>query len=213
MPVITPAYPSMCSTHNITRSTQKIILNELRRAEEITRQVHDGKQAWSDLFSRNTFFTKDFKYYLCVVSASKTKEAQAVWSGLIESKVRRLVAGIEDSQAGISLARPFVKAFHRVHRADDEEQISEILQGKMSYLVTDSKSTNESVADGAVHQAAMQAASENVKAPNGTSEAIDDTKEEQKPKMASTIYTTTYYIGIDLSEGEEFCVLDVAVNH
>ena len=32
MPVITPAYPSMCATHNITSSTQKVILAELSRA-------------------------------------------------------------------------------------------------------------------------------------------------------------------------------------
>lgn len=205
MPVITPAYPSMCSTHNITRSTQRIILNELQRGETITRQIHDGKQKWADLFQRNTFFTKDFKYYLCVVSASRTKEAQAVWSGLIESKVRRLVAGIEDSQADISLARPFVKAFHRVHRGENEEQISEILQGKMSYLVTDSKTTSGSIADDAAHEAMTQAGAENIKMPNGISEQVNGVKVEEKPEVkprrTSTIYTTTYYIGIALAEG------------
>jgi poly(A) polymerase Pap1 len=33
MPVITPAYPSMCSTHNITASTMSIIRNEMLRGE------------------------------------------------------------------------------------------------------------------------------------------------------------------------------------
>lgn len=33
MPVITPAYPSMCSTHNITQSTMTIIKNEMLRGE------------------------------------------------------------------------------------------------------------------------------------------------------------------------------------
>ena len=31
MPVITPAYPSMCSTHNVTTSTLKILTEELSR--------------------------------------------------------------------------------------------------------------------------------------------------------------------------------------
>jgi len=31
MPVITPAYPSICSTHNIIASTQQLIINEFTR--------------------------------------------------------------------------------------------------------------------------------------------------------------------------------------
>lgn len=31
MPVITPAYPSMCSTHNITASTMSVVKNEMLR--------------------------------------------------------------------------------------------------------------------------------------------------------------------------------------
>lgn len=31
MPVITPAYPSMCATHNVTASTLKIMIDELNR--------------------------------------------------------------------------------------------------------------------------------------------------------------------------------------
>lgn len=31
MPIITPAYPSMCSTHNVTLSTQSIMTAEFKR--------------------------------------------------------------------------------------------------------------------------------------------------------------------------------------
>jgi Poly(A) polymerase central domain len=31
MPIITPAYPAMCSTHNVTASTQMIVTSEFKR--------------------------------------------------------------------------------------------------------------------------------------------------------------------------------------
>lgn len=34
MPIITPAYPSMCATHNVTQSTKKIIEEEFKRGFE-----------------------------------------------------------------------------------------------------------------------------------------------------------------------------------
>lgn len=38
MPVITPAYPSMCSTHNVTASTNTVIIEEFNRANEILKK-------------------------------------------------------------------------------------------------------------------------------------------------------------------------------
>lgn len=35
MPIITPAYPSMCATHNISSSTMSVIKNEMLRGEPI----------------------------------------------------------------------------------------------------------------------------------------------------------------------------------
>lgn len=33
MPIITPAYPSMCATHNITQSTMQVIRTEMLRGK------------------------------------------------------------------------------------------------------------------------------------------------------------------------------------
>lgn len=110
MPIITPAYPSMCATHNITSSTQKIILKELQRGSTIVSGIHSGLNTWGDLLKPHTFFF-DYKFYLCIVVGTlSTDEEHLKWKGLIESKVRVLVQKLETCN-GISLAHPYVKDF------------------------------------------------------------------------------------------------------
>lgn len=110
MPVITPAYPSMCATHNITNSTQKVIMKELERGSEEMRLINSGEKSWSALFERHTFF-HDYKFYLCIVSATLADdEEHHKWSGMIESKLRILVQKLEVCE-GISVAHPYVKDF------------------------------------------------------------------------------------------------------
>lgn len=110
MPVITPAYPSMCATHNIGGSTQKVIMKELQRGSEIMGLINEGKKSWADLFERHKFF-HDYKFYLCIVAATVSNdEEHHKWSGMIESKLRILVQKLEVTD-GISLAHPYVKDF------------------------------------------------------------------------------------------------------
>jgi len=78
MPVITPAYPSMCATHNVTRSTLEVITNELARAAEITEKIMKRKLPWSALFMKHDFFLR-YKYYLAITAASKSPETQVKW--------------------------------------------------------------------------------------------------------------------------------------
>ncbi|KAI9742577.1 MAG: polynucleotide adenylyltransferase [Claussenomyces sp. TS43310] len=175
MPIITPAYPSMCATHNVTKSTKKIILRELKRGGNITDQILTGKAPWKNLFSKHTFFTQGYKYYLSVVSASITEDAQLLWSGLVESKVRLLVSELEKHES-ISLAHPFNKGFERVHKCSREEEIEKAKRGSLVYQVNKIPSdTADSAANG-----------------------------DEKPSVNekhTTVFTTTYYIGLELREG------------
>ncbi|OCL02803.1 poly(A) polymerase Pap [Glonium stellatum] len=174
MPIITPAFPSMCATHNITHSTKSIIIRELERGKDIINGIFAGKKAWKDLFERHSFFTLSYKYYLSVVSASRTKEAQNRWSGWVQSKVRILVKGIDESEAGVQCAHPFVKAFDRVHRCKDETEVERVVQGNQDYQISEPvpESGNE-VANGG----------------------------EANGDGTQIIYTTTHYVGIELQEG------------
>ena len=43
MPIITPAYPSMCATHNVTPSTERVMTREFARGAEITERILGGE--------------------------------------------------------------------------------------------------------------------------------------------------------------------------
>lgn len=122
MPVITPAYPSMCATHNITSSTQKVLINELRRGGQILDEIVTGTKTWKDFFVKHTFF-HEYKHYLSIVAASKgSAEAHLKWSGMVESKVRLLVQRLETLDT-IEIAHPFVKTFDKTYNCSEEVAI------------------------------------------------------------------------------------------
>ncbi|KAH7407037.1 Poly(A) polymerase central domain-containing protein [Phaeosphaeria sp. MPI-PUGE-AT-0046c] len=135
MPVITPAFPAMCSTHTITPSTKQIMMEEFQRADGIVRDVYSGVTTWDALFKRHSFFTKDHKYYLSVIAASRTKEADMTFHGLVQSRVRILVQGIDDGLTGIEVARPYTSGIERVHRCKDEDQVEAVTKGSLNYMI------------------------------------------------------------------------------
>ena len=139
MPVITPAFPAMCATHSITPSTKRIMMEEFLRADGIVRDVFAGKKTWAALFDRTSFFTSDHKNYLSVVAASRSKEDNLTFNGLVKSKVRLLVQGIDEGQTGIELARPFTEGFERVHRCKNEDQITEVSKNSINYMIPEAK--------------------------------------------------------------------------
>ncbi|CCX04395.1 Similar to Poly(A) polymerase pla1; acc. no. Q10295 [Pyronema omphalodes CBS 100304] len=129
MPVITPNYPCMCSTHNITKSTKAVILREMDRSLNIIHEIMDGKSPWSKLFAPHTFFTQDYRYYLRVISAARTKDEQLLWSGLVESKLRHLVSKLEMLD-NIQLAHPFNKGFEYEVECNNEDEVMRVIRGE-----------------------------------------------------------------------------------
>ena len=73
MPIITPAYPAMCTTYFVTASNQMIITSEFKRGMVflkkslqtispwlgalIVDKIIIGTAEWSELFSKHDFFT------------------------------------------------------------------------------------------------------------------------------------------------------------
>ncbi|PTB35404.1 uncharacterized protein TrAFT101_011281 [Trichoderma asperellum] len=190
MPVITPAYPSMCATFNITRSSMTIIQRELRRGLEISEQIMVGKRPWSDLFVKHTFFTQGYRYYISVVSASKDKEAHKVWSGYVESKVRMLVQKLEQ-HSSIALAHAFNKGYDRRHLCKNDHEIEQVQEGSLEFVIKDEGKDQPS----------------EEKAPNP--EEKEDSSESTSPVE---VFTTTHYIGLELEEGAKSLDLSYQVD-
>ena len=186
MPIITPAYPSMCATHNVSLSTKAIISREMERAAGIVDQIVKKQLQWGDLFTRHCFFTKGYKYYLSIVAASRTRDAQLIWSGLVESKVRLLVTSLENLES-VELAHPFIKGFDRVHRCRTEEEVEKIVNGDTHGPANEVETFTTNLKAEAKHNG------------DGDTNGADP---EAKPEAAHMVYTTTYYIGIELALGQ-----------
>ena len=198
MPVITPAYPSMCATHNISNFTKRIICREMERAFEIVEKIFSKQLRWKDLFSRHSFFTDGYKYYLGVIAASRSREAQLTWSGLVESKVRLLVSLLEHVES-IELAHPFVKGFDRVHRCRTEEEVERILQGDLRFHAKRVQTESTDLVHG--HQPDRDP-NGNTPAPPQNGGAPDSNGDDAGNGFRYTIYTTTFYIGIEIAQGQ-----------
>ena len=93
MPIITPAYPAMCATHNVTESTQMIMTEEFKRGmqnvfgcppsnsllgADIVDKIICGTAKWSELYAKHDFFHK-YRYYLQVIASTGNADLQTKW--------------------------------------------------------------------------------------------------------------------------------------
>ncbi|KAJ7368964.1 poly-A polymerase [Mycena albidolilacea] len=133
MPIITPAYPAMCSTHNVTASTQMIMTEEFKKAADIVDKVIVGKAAWSELFAKHDFFHK-YRYYLQVIASTGNPDLQIKWAGTVESRIRQLVMKLEYVDS-LTLAHPFIKGFEQTLYCLTDEEVRLVAQGEISDAV------------------------------------------------------------------------------
>ncbi|KAJ3740907.1 poly-A polymerase [Lentinula detonsa] len=133
MPIITPTYPAMCATHNVTASTQMITTEEFKRGADIVDKVIVGTAQWSELFLKHDFFHK-YRYYLQIIASTGDADLQIKWSGTVESRIRQLVMKLEYVDSLI-LAHPFIKGFEQVCYCVSDEEIRAVAQGEISETI------------------------------------------------------------------------------
>ncbi|KAK0552332.1 polynucleotide adenylyltransferase [Tilletia horrida] len=206
MPVITPAYPGMNSTHNVSASTQAILTLEFKRGIQVMRDItatmttpHAGngsadpalppKTTWATLFEPRRFF-EEYKYYLQIIASSGSAELQLKWQGTVESRVRHLVLFTE-AQPGVKLAHPYAKSFDLISECHTDEEVRRVATGDVPPEVAARARTEQG--EGVLPE---QKEVEKIK-------KIESEEEEVKKKGWRTIYTTTFYIGLALHDGTD----------
>ncbi|XP_047541008.1 poly(A) polymerase type 3 [Vanessa atalanta] len=97
MPIITPAYPQQNSTFNVSASTRTVIMEEFRLGLAITDEIMLSKCGWERLFEAPNFFSR-YKHFIVLLASSARALDQLQWCGLIESKIRHLIATLERNQ-------------------------------------------------------------------------------------------------------------------
>lgn len=99
MPVITPVYPPLCSTHNITNSTLAISKKEFARSVGIFEEYHLEKisigEALDNLCSETDFFTRHKNYFVIAMAGDSSKEF-GKFLGFAEPKIRMFAQKLEN---------------------------------------------------------------------------------------------------------------------
>eukprot|EP01090_Pellita_catalonica_P015252 TRINITY_DN408_c0_g1_i1.p1 TRINITY_DN408_c0_g1~~TRINITY_DN408_c0_g1_i1.p1 ORF type:complete len:766 (-),score=108.03 TRINITY_DN408_c0_g1_i1:21-2318(-) len=94
LPIITPAFPCMNSTYNVSHSTKKVLQDEFARGKRISLQIeHDGAP-WERIFAESEFFYRR-KAFLQIDVLSDSAEHFLKWKGFVESKLRHLIRQLE----------------------------------------------------------------------------------------------------------------------
>eukprot|EP00915_Cephaloidophora_sp_WS-2016_P012044 GHVH01017511.1.p1 GENE.GHVH01017511.1~~GHVH01017511.1.p1 ORF type:complete len:613 (+),score=62.95 GHVH01017511.1:52-1890(+) len=85
MPVVTPAYPVMCATHNVSNPTKRILLQEVSRCHEL---IHNHQDTLYSVLAAPYNIFQHYEIFLTLEIFGDTVTSFETWIGFLESKVR-----------------------------------------------------------------------------------------------------------------------------
>ncbi|KAF0901867.1 hypothetical protein E2562_006483 [Oryza meyeriana var. granulata] len=106
MPIITPAYPCMNSSYNVSTSTLRVMMEQFQFGNKICQEIDINKSNWSALFEPFQFF-EAYKNYLQVDIIAEDEEDLRLWKGWVESRLRQLTLKIERDTYGMLQCHPY----------------------------------------------------------------------------------------------------------
>jgi poly(A) polymerase len=98
MSIITPAFPAMNSTYNVSETTKRILLKEFEFFKQFTNMIKQNSSSiclWKDFFNEIDFFSY-YSCYLQIDVLSTNEEDFKKWQGFVESRLRFLIKFLEE---------------------------------------------------------------------------------------------------------------------
>ncbi|XP_073108970.1 nuclear poly(A) polymerase 4-like isoform X2 [Elaeis guineensis] len=106
MPIITPAYPCMNSSYNVSSSTLRVMNDQFDIGNRICEEIELNKSCWSALFEPYLFFD-NYKNYLQVDIFAADADDLRLWKGWVESRLRQLTLKIERDTNDMLQCHPY----------------------------------------------------------------------------------------------------------
>ncbi|KAL0905568.1 hypothetical protein M5K25_023999 [Dendrobium thyrsiflorum] len=106
MPIITPAYPCMNSSYNVSTSTLRVMNEQFQFGNRICEDIELNKASWNALFEPYHFF-ESYKNYLQVDIVATDSDDLRIWKGWVESRLRQLTLKIERDTSGMLQCHPY----------------------------------------------------------------------------------------------------------
>eukprot|EP00252_Welwitschia_mirabilis_P022027 TRINITY_DN5823_c0_g1_i2.p1 TRINITY_DN5823_c0_g1~~TRINITY_DN5823_c0_g1_i2.p1 ORF type:complete len:425 (-),score=74.43 TRINITY_DN5823_c0_g1_i2:116-1390(-) len=106
MPIITPAYPCMNSSYNVSTSTLRVMTEEFQKGNKICEDIEMNKADWNALFEQYRFFEAYRNYLQIDIVAADTDDLR-IWRGWVESRLRQLTLKIERDTFGMLQCHPY----------------------------------------------------------------------------------------------------------
>ena len=117
MMVLTPAFPCMNSTYNVSPSTLKIISQHIKEGWDIIYRCMSERKMieWKKVFEKYDFFKKNYHFIeITICSDAETREQYIKWRSLVESKLRHFTKSFEFFEFNKQIdIRPYPIPFER----------------------------------------------------------------------------------------------------
>ncbi|XP_052875543.1 nuclear poly(A) polymerase 4-like isoform X2 [Gossypium arboreum] len=106
MPIITPAYPCMNSSYNVSTSTLRVMMEQFQYGNNVCEKIELNKAKWSALFEPYLFFQSYTNYLQVDILAADADDLRS-WKGWVESRLRQLTLMIERDTYGKLQCHPY----------------------------------------------------------------------------------------------------------
>ncbi|KAK7261763.1 hypothetical protein RIF29_28082 [Crotalaria pallida] len=111
MPIITPAYPCMNSSYNVSSSTLRIMMEQFQYGNKICGEIElNNNVNWRALFE-SYFFFENYKNYLQIDIIAADVDDLRAWKGWVESRLRQLTLMIERDTLGKLQCHPHPREY------------------------------------------------------------------------------------------------------